>query len=1279
MTSKFSLRPTSLRTFVIVVGILALALFMQQTVSQAEPNSPQGASTLGDFVWHDSNVNGVKDESAEWGSSGIDGVKVNLYKDDMDHNFEPGTDDTLVGSLTTGDDSSTTETEHGWYDFVNITANGNAYWVEIDDSNFDSGGALEGYVYTGNLGNNAYTGPEPRYVYLGQPIMDYNDADFGYAKPGIKLVKTAGNAADGETEYIGSAQNVTFTYTYTNTGETHLKDITVVDDNGTPSDTSDDFTVCSVSGPLAPNASGTCTVSRMISADMTNTAKVTANPTDGNGADLPGDDVTDTDDATVDIVSPAIKLVKTADSAADGAIDYINSGDNVVYHYTVTNTGDTYLSNIKVKDDNGTPSNTSDDFEVCTITGPLAPNASQSCTYTVNNVTADVTNTATSTGNPTDSNGNDLPDISDVSDTDDAVVKLYASLGDFVWEDTDADGEQDAGETGIDGVTVELFKSDNTSVGTMQTANGGQYKFENLVPGDYYVKFTLPTDYVFSSKDAVSDDAKDSDADPSTGKTVTTTLTSGENDLTWDAGMYKKARLGDYVWEDKDADGIQDAGETGISGVTVRLYKDADGDGHAEPNGDDGSAVSTTTTATDGAYHFSNLDPGAYFVEFVKPSGYDAASPSTASGASDPNDSDADTNTGLTDVTTLTSGEDDPTWDAGFYKYASLGDFVWEDTDADGEQDAGETGIDGVTVELFKSDNTSVGTMQTANGGQYKFENLVPGDYYVKFTLPTDYVFSSKDAVSDDAKDSDADPSTGKTVTTTLTSGENDLTWDAGMYKKARLGDYVWEDKDADGIQDAGETGISGVTVRLYKDADGDGHAEPNGDDGSAVSTTTTATDGAYHFSNLDPGAYFVEFVKPSGYDAASPSTASGASDPNDSDADTNTGLTDVTTLTSGEDDPTWDAGFYKYASLGDFVWFDLDEDGVQDANEPGIKGVTVTLKDSSGNTVGTTTTDSNGAYSFTNLKPGDYTVVFSTPSSDWSISPKDQGSDDTDSDADPTTGSTGTVNLSSGEDDDTIDAGMSIPSSYTISKENTTVDQELTPGDAISFTITIKNTGKTWLAEIPLKDQYDTTYLTYVNANPSSDDNVDDGLINWADVTGSGQLAPNATISIVVNFTAKASTENLANHQTINTATAYDVKADPDGPNGPNGSIVPLDDESDDAPVHILNPVGETMDGFSLTTVDGVVILSWHSMSEADILGFNVLRRGEHGRFERVNTDLIFARNAGADLSAGYSFSDSGLSTGRYTYAVEIVHLDGGVYRYGTTTVSLHSLDLID
>ena len=54
------------------------------------------------------------------------------------------------------------------------------------------------------------------------------------------------------------------------------------------------------------------------------------------------------------------------------------------------------------------------------------------------------------------------------------------------------------------------------------------------LPGSYSLNFVAPTGYTFTTKDQGSD-ALDSDVD-SSGKTIQTVLTSGESDLTWDAG-----------------------------------------------------------------------------------------------------------------------------------------------------------------------------------------------------------------------------------------------------------------------------------------------------------------------------------------------------------------------------------------------------------------------------------------------------------------------------------------------------------------------------------------------------------------------------------------------------------------------------------------------------------------------------------------------------------------------------------------------------------------------
>lgn len=226
---------------------------------------------------------------------------------------------------------------------------------------------------------------------------------------------------------------------------------------------------------------------------------------------------------------------------------------------------------------------------------------------------------------------------------------------------------------------------------------------------------------------------------------------------------------------------------------------------------------------------------------------------------------------------------------------ASLGDKVWEDLNANGVQEAGESGIANVTVQLYTSGGVLAGTTVTDADGVYHFTNLVPGDYCVQFTKPDGYYLSASDQGGDDALDSDAD-ALGKTVVTTLSAGENDLTWDAGMYRKASLGDYVWRDGNFNGIQDGGEAGVGGVTVKLY-----------SGD--TLVATQTTDASGQYLFSDLMPGAYSVQFTAPCGYLFTS---SNQVDDAKDSDADADTGATGSYALISGQSNRTVDAGLYK-------------------------------------------------------------------------------------------------------------------------------------------------------------------------------------------------------------------------------------------------------------------------------------------------------------------------------------------------------------------------------
>jgi choice-of-anchor A domain-containing protein len=159
-----------------------------------------------------------------------------------------------------------------------------------------------------------------------------------------------------------------------------------------------------------------------------------------------------------------------------------------------------------------------------------------------------------------------------------------ASLGDFVWEDSNGNGEQDLGEAGVEGVVVKLYTCDDSFVAETATDAAGKYLFEKLEPGDYYVSFSnLPDGYVLTEQGLTgTSDATDSDAYQASGKTECTTLESGENDMTWDAGIVKGAGITKYQRLDDDDEwtidplfGLQ-AGETISYQISVDNFYYAD-------------------------------------------------------------------------------------------------------------------------------------------------------------------------------------------------------------------------------------------------------------------------------------------------------------------------------------------------------------------------------------------------------------------------------------------------------------------------------------------------------------------------------------------------------------------------------------------------------------------------------------------------------------------------------------------------------------------------------
>ncbi|HCY8056330.1 TPA: carboxypeptidase regulatory-like domain-containing protein, partial [Staphylococcus aureus] len=400
-------------------------------------------------------------------------------------------------------------------------------------------------------------------------------------------------------------------------------------------------------------------------------------------------------------------------------------------------------------------------------------------------------------------------------------------------------------------------------------------------------------------------------------------------------------KIGNYVWEDTNKNGVQELGEKGVGNVTVTVF-----------DNNTNTKVGEAVTKEDGSYLIPNLPNGDYRVEFSNlPQGYEVT-PSKQG-----NNEELDSN-GVSSVITV-NGKDNLSADLGIYKPKyNLGDYVWEDTNKNGIQDQDEKGISGVTVTLKDENGNVLKTVTTDADGKYKFTDLDNGNYKVEFTTPEGYTPTTVTSGSDIEKDSNGLTTTG------VINGADNMTLDSGFYKtpKYNLGNYVWEDTNKDGKQDSTEKGISGVTVTLKNE------------NGEVLQTTKTDKDGKYQFTGLENGTYKVEFETPLGYTPTQ--VGSGTDEGIDSNGTSTTGVI------KDKDNDTIDSGFYKPTyNLGDYVWEDTNKNGVQDKDEKGISGVTVTLKDENDKVLKTVTTDENGKYQFTDLNNGTYKVEFETPS----------------------------------------------------------------------------------------------------------------------------------------------------------------------------------------------------------------------------------------------------------------------------------------------------------
>jgi protocatechuate 3,4-dioxygenase beta subunit len=519
-------------------------------------------------------------------------------------------------------------------------------------------------------------------------------------------------------------------------------------------------------------------------------------------------------------------------------------------------------------------------------------------------------------------------------------VPLPITLSGTVYLDSNLDNKQEPGEPGIGGVVLTLYSQNQSGAylpmgQTATTDSNGDYQFNGVLPGTYEIVKTEPAGYfnVGASAGNVGGTADGTVTSPDILSNIT--LQGGDNSVQNDFGEAKPASIAGTVFVDSKGDNAYDPGDPLVSNVTVDLLNAS------------GTQVAQTTTNANGAYSFTDLAPGTYSVQDVQPAGYFAEGALVGSAGGKVN--------GLNSLTNAVLGSGVAATGYDFYEQlpASIAGIVFVDNNGSGAYQSGDPLVPNVTVDLLNAAGTQVAQTTTNANGAYSFTGLVPGTYSVQDVQPAGYIPEGSLVGTAGGQVNGLNSLTNAV----LGSGAVATGYDFYEQLPASIAGTVFVDNNGSGEYQPGDPLVPNVTVDLLNAA------------GTQVAQTTTNANGAYSFTGLAPGTYSVQDVQPAGYipEGSLVGTAGGQVN----------GLNSLTNAVLGSGAAATGYDFYEQlpASIAGTVFVDTNGSGAYQPGDPLLPGVMVDLLNASGTQVAQTTTNANGAYSFTGLVPGTYSV----------------------------------------------------------------------------------------------------------------------------------------------------------------------------------------------------------------------------------------------------------------------------------------------------------------
>lgn len=386
------------------------------------------------------------------------------------------------------------------------------------------------------------------------------------------------------------------------------------------------------------------------------------------------------------------------------------------------------------------------------------------------------------------------------------------SISGMKFEDVDGDGSLADTVNPLDGWTIELYDDGDNFITDTTTAGGGSYSFADLDPGTYKVCEVLQVGWTPTFPLTT---------DPNCHTSVVVVADTETPDI--DFGNFELGEVHGVKFEDLDGDGEpQEAGEPELENWTIRIYK----------VGTPWTLVDSALTDSNGEYEFDALAPGEYKVCEVLSDGWMQTFVSTGTANGSPNASEE---APLCQTVNINASGETNTRNFGNFELGAISGYKYEDVDGDGDLSDAANALDGWEICITGGDCVTTGDGAWADG-YYEFADLPIGVYEICETQQIGWVQTapSGDECHDVTIDESGDLSTNNSF---------------GNFELFDVSGMKFFDLDQQGDKDAGEPGLSGWTIRLYKD-------------GGLFATTVTDADGNYLFEDLGPGSYMVcEFI----------------------------------------------------------------------------------------------------------------------------------------------------------------------------------------------------------------------------------------------------------------------------------------------------------------------------------------------------------------------------------------------------------------------------------